>query len=303
MLVLSSPALREDGRTESRLRNLGWTLFMCMRAGGARGNPPRKIDFPHATALYYFGKADMKSSKSLKSYMPLALLPALLFLACGASRSVLYRHEQLSELLTNAGRVAYVPQLNVEIRYRDNTRALPDSQFSDTFFVETLNALLKYELSQQFEAVLAAPTDLIDSLGPNLFGYSKISADTIDHSATAAAVLVVAENTGAELVFIPYSVHVRHSTHQPKSWRTRGPSYERPISISAASTFHGQIWAADGTLLYERISVKDAGRPILYNLLGKEEPGEDIVRYAKRVYSPPMVKALYRAIQAVINGI
>lgn len=235
--------------------------------------------------------------------MPPTLLPALLFLACSVSRPVLYRHEHSNKLLTDADRIACVSQSDIEIRYSDNTRALPDSQFSDTFFIETVNALLKYELSRQFEAVLATPTDLIDSLGPSLFGYSKISADTVDQSATAAAVAVVAESTGAELVFIPYSVHVRHSTYQPESWRARGPSYERPISISAESTFHGQIWTAEGTLLYERISVRDAGRPILYNLLGKEEPGEDIVHYAKRVYSPPMVKALYRAIQVVLERI
>lgn len=267
----------------------------------------------HAIALPSFSAAErftfsavrftMKPLNLLKWYLLAACLPALLFLACSASRPVLYRHGALSELLTGADRIAYIPRSQIDIRYRDNTRALPDSQFSETFFLETVNALIKYELSQQFATVTGAPPDLIDSLGQSPYGYSRISADTLDYSATSAAIQSVAECTGAELVFVPYSVQVRHSTHQPQSWRSRGPSYERPVSISAASTLHGQIWGADGTLLYERISVKDAGRPILYNLLAKKEPDEDIVRYAKRVYSPPLVKAVYRAIQAVVRGI
>ncbi len=245
----------------------------------------------------------MTSFKTSNCCLLAAFVATLLSLACSTSRPVLYRHKESRELLSNAERIAYVPRREVDIRYRDNTRALPDSQFSDTFFIETVNALLKYELSQQFGTVIGVSDDLVDSLGESVLGYSRISGDTTDYPIAAGAIRTIAESAGAELVFVPYSVQVRHSTYQPDTWRTQGPSYERPTSISAMSSLLGQIWGADGTLLYERISVKDAGRPILYNLLRKREPDEDIVRYAKRVYSAPMVKALYRAIQFVIQGI
>jgi len=199
-----------------------------------------------------------------------------------------------------------LPVDTLHVHYADNTKALPDTLFNDSFFMEAANGLLAFEVSKNFAIRQWAPTDA-DSLG--LFrhgGFSVLTKDTGSIQAMSHYVAVLAKKYNADLVVVPYACTIRHFTVRPAGWRSdkygTSPGYERPISYTAKTEFHVQIWDKAGMLLYERIGTSNTGRPVFYSFLKREKhPDKDIVKYAKRFYAPPLVKSLYNSIKAAMQ--
>lgn len=106
----------------------------------------------------------------------------------------------------------------------------------------------------------------------------------------------MAERHGVDLVLVPYSCHIRHFTFQPRAWRSQAPNYRKPISYSAKTELHVQIWDAQGKLLFERIGRGETVRPFMYTVFKREGPGDDVVRFARRFYAPPLVRSLAEAV-------
>jgi hypothetical protein len=69
------------------------------------------------------------------------------------------------------------------------------------------------------------------------------------------------------------------------------------VTFNAYGTAHIQIWSKDGSLLFEKAGKSDAGRPIMYSLFKKRKTDEDLAKYAKHIYAPPLVRVLYMALQ------
>jgi hypothetical protein len=134
-----------------------------------------------------------------------------------------------------------------------------------------------------------------------------LDKDTANLHFISLRVQELAKKHNTDFVVVPYSCEIKHVTIRPAGWRRDrfGSAYERPVSYTAKTSFHVQVWDKTGRLIYERIGKSDTGRPILYSFLKREKkPDKDIVKYAKRFYAPPLVKSLYNSIKlAMMVGI
>jgi hypothetical protein len=210
--------------------------------------------------------------------------------------------------LLNRSKIALCLSVDtIHVTYVDNTKAIADTLFNDSFFIEAANSLLLYEAAKNFPLrQLDAASLGADSLAAFRHGgYSRLTHDTASLPLIATLVRDLSKKHNADLVIVPYAYVVRNVVIRPAGWRNdkfAGPGYDRPVSYTAKTEFHVQIWDRTGALLYERIGKSDTGRPILYSLLKKEKhPDKDIVKYAKRFYAPPLVKSLYNSIKAAMQ--
>lgn len=234
----------------------------------------------------------------------LALVPAMLVALAGcASSSSLTSYVRDPEAMLNDSTLSIVclPLTAIEVGYVDQTKLTPERQFNDSFFLEAANSLLSFEVSRRY-TLRPRPAGFVlrlDSLGiyePDV-GHSVVAENGTDSLAAARIVRELCAESGADLLLWPYSCVLKHVTFQAEAWRGGGPSYEKPVKHVARSVVHAQIWDREGRLLYERIGASDKPRPALYPFFGRTTPEEDIVRYAKRLFAPPMVRSLYGAVQ------
>jgi hypothetical protein len=230
-------------------------------------------------------------------YLLAACLIACVLARCTAPAVRLYEPDDGRALLMNPAKcIAVVPITVVRQKLFDNTKALPDTQFSDSFFVEAINGLMPYEVSQHFRLCPAAKPD---SAGPLIVGrYSELTGEKGDRDTAAAQIRGAAARCGADLVAVPFACSIEHHVNQPKGWRNGQGYYEKPVSYTAETAFHLQIWTNDGRLIFERIGVASTGRPVLYSIFKKEKQGaEAIADFARHFYAPPLVKSLYAAMK------
>jgi len=210
-----------------------------------------------------------------------------------------------NRLLNRSQTVLCLPLDTLHVTYADNTKSIPDTLFNDSFFIEAANGLLLYEASQDFNLAHFVPADSDSISFIKRTGFSRLNADTASLLLISEYVKGLAKKHKTDLVIIPYSCIIRHITVRPTGWRNdkfSGPGYEKPISYTAKTEFHVQIWDKNGTLLFERIGKSDTGRPIFYSFLKKEKkPDKDIVKYAKRFYAPPLIKSLYNSIKVALQ--
>jgi hypothetical protein len=240
------------------------------------------------------------------------------FTLCGCTVSTATLVNDANDQLQNRSKNALCLSIDtLHVTYVDNTKAIADTLFNDSFFIEAANGLLMYEVSKNFGIRQWAPQDTqkdasfgasfgADSLAVFRHGgFSRLTHDTASLHLIAGRICELAKKYNADLVVIPYACMIKHITVRPTGWRNdkyAGPGYDRPISYTAKTDFHVQIWDKNGTLLYERIGKSDTGRPILYSFLKKEKhPDKDIVKYAKRFYAPPLVKSLYNSIRIAMR--
>jgi hypothetical protein len=235
------------------------------------------------------------------------------FYGCAGQKAALV-NDPGNILLSFSKTALCLPVDTLHVRYVDNTKAMPDTLFNDSFFMEAANGLLLFEVSKNFsirqwtpqDASVGAPTDA-DSLAVFRHGgFSRLLKDTGSIKAVSNHVADLAKKYNTDLVVVPYTCLIRNFAVRPAGWRNdkygTSPGYERPISYTSKTEFHVQIWDKSGTLLYEKIGKSDAGRPVFYSLLKKEKhPDKDIVKYAKRIYAPPLVKSLYNSIKAAVR--
>jgi hypothetical protein len=236
----------------------------------------------------------------MKNFLLTILTAAAVVLSGCAAQMATYTSDSANVLLDRSKSALCLPIDSLHVTYIDNTKAAPDTLFNDSFFIEAANGLLAYEVSQAF-SVCPLASDSLDSL--QVFrrtGYSILDKDTTYLRYISLRVQALAKKYRADLVIVPYACEIKHLSVQPAGWRQDrfGPGYERPISYTAKTSFHVQIWTKDGTILYERTGRSDTGRPIMYSFLKNEKnPGKDIVKYAKRFYAPPLVKSLFNSIK------
>lgn len=236
----------------------------------------------------------------MKKPLSLFIPAAALWCAGCAGQMATFENDSAGLLLDKSKTALCLPLDSLHVTYVDNTKSVPDSLFNDSFFVQTVNGLLSYEVSQNFNICRSRP-DTLDSLF--IFrrsGYSVLEKDTASMAFISRRVQELAKKHNADIVIVPYSCEIKNVTIRPTGWRRDrfGSAYERPISYTAKTSFHVQVWDKTGRLIYERTGKSDTGRPILYSFLKREKkPDKDIVKYAKRFYAPPLVKSLYNSIK------
>jgi hypothetical protein len=238
----------------------------------------------------------MNMNKTLSLFIPAA---ALCCAGC-AGQMATWENDSTGLLLDKGKSALCLPLDSLRVTYVDNTKSVADTLFNDSFFVQAVNGLLSFEVSQNFTMCRSRP-DTLDSLVVfRRGGYSVLDKDTANLHFVSLRVQELAKKHNADIVVVPYACEIRHVTIRPAGWRRDrfGPAYERPVSYTAKTSFHVQVWDKTGRLIYERTGKSDTGRPILYSFLKREKiPDRDIVKYAKRFYAPPLVKSLYNSIK------
>ena len=242
--------------------------------------------------------------------LPRALLLALLLAAaCGAARPKLfYESPQLRDAQLLRAKALVLPVSGMVIRYSDNTKAVPDTLYTDSFLVAATNALLPFEAGRQL-LVLPRPESLsVDSTARA----SVLAGDTAAMAAASQQAQRLAAASGAQVVVVAYACTTGFTVFQAEGWRGgryESPAYARPIRAYGWARLHVQLWNAAGVLLFEQIGVATSGKPILYDLVKrprKRPPRRshvppDIVTLARKTYGPPTVRAIYRAAKVALR--
>jgi hypothetical protein len=221
--------------------------------------------------------------------------------ACGPSRALVYQDTSSQALFGMNKRALVAPLDTVHTRYRDNTRAEPDTQFNDSFLLSAVRRFVAFETAQHYAPV--RPENDSSSLLPDVH-YSILTGDTAGLDSATARIVRLAQRYQADLVVIAPACTTGHRVYQPQGWRRNtGPGYSRPVEAEGFASCHVQIWSAEGKLLFERVGKATIGKPLLYNLFNGRRGAarrakaidEDIVAASRKLYAPPVLRALARA--------
>jgi len=191
--------------------------------------------------------------------------------------------------------VLIVPLTGIRAQYRDNTQAAPDTQFTDSFLIAAANTFLRFEVARVCEP-LPADTSVAALLAGAASGDSAASL--------AGRVRALAESSGVDLVIIARACTTGYRVYQPEGWRhNTGPGYSRPVESNGFARLHIQIFDREGAPVYECTGKASAGKPLLYGMFNlkrrkarrEEELRADVVKASRRLYAPPIVRALGKA--------
>jgi len=132
-----------------------------------------------------------------------------------------------------------------------------------------------------------------------------LTKDTDRYRPCLTNVRCLAKKYNADLVVVPYACTIRHFTVRPAGWRKRqygtSPGYERPISYTAKTEFHVQIWDRRACFCTSGSAQATRQTGFLFVPEREKHPDKDIVKYAKRFYRTPLVKSLYNSIKAAMQ--
>jgi hypothetical protein len=196
-------------------------------------------------------------------------------------------------------RAVLVPAARVVTSYVDNTQAAPDTVFTDSFLLAAVNTFLRFETTRR-HAVL--PAQLAATALPRATVLD--SAMALGDSARSAAAHL-ADSLQADLTITVVACSTGYRVYQADAWRNNnGPGYARPIESTGFARVHLQIRDRSGAIRYECIGNATAGKPMLYGLFnGKRARARrddamrtDIVKASRKLYAPPIVRALGKAV-------
>lgn len=242
-----------------------------------------------------------------KKYRLFCVLAApLVVLGCAAHMAT-YVSDPQNQLLDRTKSALCIPVDSLHVTYTDKTKAVPDSQISDSFFTAAARSFFSFEISRSFQ-VVNCRKDSSDSASDSLPAfraghYSRLLGDTGAFALISGRVRDLAAKYKADFVAIPYACTIKQISTRPEGWRSnqQAPAYERPVDYLAKTSFHVQIWDKSGRLVFERIGRDESGKPLFYSLFKKDKvPGKDLVEYAKRYYALPLVKSLYKSVKIAL---
>jgi hypothetical protein len=237
-----------------------------------------------------------------KQYSYLLVFTAIAGIIFCSPRTTVYSTSAAHRIFETHPAALCVPLAAIHAEYLDETKSRPESQYTDSFLLESTNAFLLFEAMRSFTGV---PHDTVRPDSLNRFEipkYSVLTHDTTSFPEASKRIRECAARYSVDIVVVPYACSVKQRITQAKGWRnSSGPGYDRPVSFSAATSVHIQIWSKEGQLLYERIGRSDTGKPILYSLLKKDAPKGDIIQFAKKLYAPPLIKSLYASVKSAMR--
>lgn len=225
------------------------------------------------------------------------IFTVLIFVSVTYAKKDQYKGKNFNLLQDTTQKILLLRIDSVATEYYDDTKIDPDIEFSDTFFVDAANNLFHFELRKVYPVTLIDSGDSNYSLN-DFNSYSAIKNGGSEKE-VGEKIKVIAEKYDVSFVLVPHKVYMKHITTQPQAWR-EAPSYEQPVNYKAISKINIQVWSKDGELLLENSGFSDTGRPVLYKIVRKRKKDDgkdkDIAAFAKRFYSPPIVRALNKAI-------
>lgn len=224
---------------------------------------------------------------------------------CIPAKRVFYQRDDVELKRFPPLTALFVPIGSVVIKENARTAPKQSSQI-DSFFIDAANSLLANELSQHFKMIPCTTKTPSVPLGDAL-RYSRLrNSKEQKKTEVSEAVRILATSCNADVIVVVYECSVKQNVYQPKGWR--GGKYEsghygRPTSYQAATSVHLQIWSAEGKLWYEKIGTAKTEQPFLYSVFKRNKPGDNIVQYARRLYAPPLIRALYKAVHASLTSL
>ena len=229
---------------------------------------------------------------------------AVLIAAGGMSctpRTIGYFGPDPERLLDPSLSALCLPVTVMRVENVDNTKLRPDIQFSDSFLQNAVNELILFEAAKKFKIDRARAGSFDSTEKPSRASYSVLAEDTVDKLLVSKLMQETAAKYAVDFIVAPYAVYVKERTIKPASWRdNEGPGYDRPVSITAVTSVHIQIWDKNGRLIFERIGGSSRGQPVLYSWLKQKKPDRDIVTCARRLYAPPLLKSLYASVVSAL---
>ncbi|HEX2956625.1 MAG TPA: hypothetical protein VHO70_07330 [Chitinispirillaceae bacterium] len=224
---------------------------------------------------------------------------AIAVISCATVTTQKVYNPQQSVIVAQYPRTSLFINLDtITSKYTDNTVLLPEIEYSDSFYCSAVNNLLLYECSKLFTVKQV----LTSSETENLPLFSVFS-DYSSKPDMQKKIIEIAKKYDVGYVVIPYSCTLQHSAIRPQGWRggKYEGSYEQPISYSANARLDVQIWNRDGFLAFEKIGTGLTGRPFLYDAVKKKRNDNiDIVKRSKKLFSPPLLRALSEAAHNVM---
>jgi hypothetical protein len=218
-----------------------------------------------------------------------------------APRTVGYFGPDPERLLDPSLSALCLPVTVMRVENIDNTQLRPNIQFSDSFLQNAVSGLILYEVAKKFK-IGRLPAGSLDSMEkPSRARYSVLAQDSADKLLVSKLMRETAAKHAVDFIVLPYAVYVKERTVKPASWRDdEGPGYDRPVSITAETSVHIQIWDKNGRLIFERIGQSSRGQPVLYSWLKQKKTDRDIVTYARRLYASPLIKSLYASVVSAL---
>ena len=183
----------------------------------------------------------------------------------------------------------------------DNTRAMPEILYPDSLLRSDARLMIAGEARKSVGQGVSLPS--IDTLSRRPFGgYSILAGDTADSVGLRAWIRQAAAATGATLLVVPYRFKISQKTFQPEAWRD-APGYQQPVKYSARAELLVQIWDKEGNLLFEHIKTGHTGKPIGYDRIKEKlRKKDDPVKYARKFYAPPPLKATFKAVLGIFSA-
>jgi hypothetical protein len=241
--------------------------------------------------LYFYQYTKVYEKEPVMKLLAIHSVTSIVLICCAPVVSQNIYKSQQGVIVDQYPRTALFVDLDtITTKYTDNTALLPEIEYSDSFYCSATNNLLLYECSKLFNVkqVLTSPES--DSV-PKLSSFSGNSNNTNIQK----IISTIAKKYDVGYVVIPYSCILQHTALRRSGWRggKYSGSYEQPISYTASAKLDVQIWNRDGVLVFEKIGVGLTGRPFLYDTIKKKrsESG-DIVKRSKKLFSPPLLRAL-----------
>lgn len=243
---------------------------------------------------------NLEYQKKLVPLLNLLLLFVILIPAYGRQPAT-YKNPTADQFLVSAQTVVYQSFPRIHPHFIDQTQAYPDSMFSDSFYTAAATAFLVYELKKHFKTVLAVPDSLlIDST----FTYSLLNHDTCNFIPCSSAISSILRSLPTNALYCRViEVTAKDIVIRPQGFRDGKfeGSYSRPDQHRSKVTVHLQLFDKHGTLLFEKKVLATNSKPFGYTVLKTQKiKNNDIVKYANRLYAPPILKAMARAMRSAI---
>ena len=157
-----------------------------------------------------------------------------------------------------------------------------DDSLDKQFYSKAFNQLLIEELGKQHINVV------VDTSDPTNCPRNNDSVATL-----------IRKNNCTRLI-CPLSCVLQKNIFQKKGWRDDrfGPSYERPEKTVVSAKISFSVYNSDGNLHYRKDVEGKSNKPFLYHVLKKFSNKNTVTQYARSLYSPPGLKAMYKAIKS-----
>jgi hypothetical protein len=192
-------------------------------------------------------------------------------IGCAPLKPLIYQQDA-TQFLSDFKPALCLPAYHVSVQLAGNVPMKPDARFSDSLYIEAASSFLTFQSARYF-TVKNFDDDSPDFDTSQLatlskITYSPLKNDTMHKTEVSEIFRRIAAENSVEYVVYPRHIAIRYVAVQQKTWRSTGPSYERPVSYNAYCTVEVQIWDANGVLRLETIGKGNAGRPVLYNWFG-----------------------------------